>query len=145
MKRTTVGPAVQTVGRLVSARGKPLTDSRDALRRLAGQLADLPDDAFAEKYRLSVEMDRLRAGLPPTHKDDGRSLRDIEIELRSLRSQFAQLMKASAIAITPMSDGAGGSGDAAHVELRSKMLRTGDWMRVRIGELEAAITRLSGS
>lgn len=122
-----------------------MTDPRAELARLAGELADLPDDAFPQKYQLSTQMDAIRADLPVLHKDDGRTIKDMEVELREHRSQLNQLMKTSAIAITPMSDGAGGSGDAAHVVLRQKLIHTGDWIKVRIGELESAIGRLADS
>lgn len=122
-----------------------MTDPRDALARLAAELADLPDDAFREKYEIHVQMDAIRADLPVIHRDDGRTVEDMKLELREHRSQLYQLMKTSAIAITPMSDGAGGSGDAAHVVLRQKLIHTGDWIRVRIGELESAISKATGA
>lgn len=120
-----------------------MTDSRDELSRLAAELADLPDDAYRQKYELSIRMDAIRATLPVLHKDDGRTVGDMEIELREHRRHLDQIMKTSAIAITPMSDGAGGSGDAAHVVLRQQLLHSGDWIRIRIGELESAIDRLT--
>ena len=122
-----------------------MTDPSDELARLAAQLADLPDDAFRDKYDIHIQMDAIRADLPVLHKDDGRSVEDMKVELREHRAQLNQLMKTSAIAITPMSDGAGGSGDAAHVVLRQKLIHTGDWIKVRIGELESAISKSTGA
>ncbi len=122
-----------------------MTDPRDELARLAAEVADLPNDAFREKYEIHVQMDAIRADLPVLHKDDGRSVEDMRIELREHRAQLNELMRTSAIAITPMSDGAGGSGDAAHVVMRQKLIRTGDWIKVRIGELESAIDKSTGA
>ena len=119
-----------------------MTDQRQQLRQLAAQLADLPGDAIAEKYEISVEMDALRANLPAFHSDDGRSRRDMELELAEHRSHLKEIMKSSAVSITPMSDGAGGAGDASHIQLRATILRSADWIRTRIGELEAALVRL---
>ena len=119
-----------------------MTDQRQQLRQLAAQLADLPDDAFGEKYEISVKMDALRASLPAFHSDDGRSRHDMELELAEHRSHLKQIMKTSAVSITPMSDGACGAGDAAHIQLRATILRSADWIRTRIGELEAALLRL---
>jgi hypothetical protein len=65
----------------------------------------------------------------------------MEIELREHRRHLDQVMKTSAIAITPMSDGSGGSGDAARVMLRQQLLPGGDWIRTRLGELESTIDR----
>jgi hypothetical protein len=122
-----------------------MTDPRDELARLAAEVADLPNDAFREKYEIHVQMDAIRADLPVLHKDDGRSVEDMRVELREHRAQLKELMRTSAIAITPMSDGAGGSGDAAHVVMRQKLIRTGDWIKVRIGELESAIDKSTGA
>lgn len=122
-----------------------MTDPREDLSRLAGELADLPDDAFREKYEIHVQMDAIRADLPVLHKDDGRTIEDMRIELREHRSHLNELMRTSAIAITPMSDGAGGAGDASHIVLRQKLIHSGDSIKVRIGELESAISRLAGS
>ena len=114
-------------------------------RVLAARLADLPDDAFEEKFAISTQMDELRDSLPTFHKDAGRSRAALETELRERRKQLAAILHASGSATTPMSDGAGGAGDAAHGNLRSDV-HAGmglDEIDVRIGELNAALERLN--
>ncbi|MBK5267468.1 MAG: hypothetical protein JJE47_08535 [Acidimicrobiia bacterium] len=109
---------------------------------MAAELADLPDDAFRQKYDLSIRMDTIRAALPAVHNDcwtDGGRYGDRAA--RTLPSS-RQIMTTSAIAITPMSDRADGSGNPAHVVLRQQLLHSGDWTRARIGELESATDRV---
>lgn len=119
-------------------------DTQSELRELADRLIALPDDSFAEKYELQKRMDALKADIPAFDKDAGRSRSDLEAELAERHRQYELIMRTSGLATTPMSDGAGGAGDAAHGAFRDDV-HSGMGLEAvdrRIGEINAALERL---
>ncbi len=122
----------------------------DIDQRLAeiGRLQALADavaaDDFAGRYELQKQIDELKKGLPAFDKDAGRTREDIEVELAERRRQLQRLLHDTGVPLAPMSDGAGGSGDAATVAMRQRALDGAgiDDIKRRIGELESALSKL---
>lgn len=123
-----------------------LNQRLEEINRIRTQLDELAGDEFAARYELEKQLDELKRDLPSFDKDAGRSREDLETELRERRLQLDRLLHDAGVSLAPMSDGAGGSGDAATVAMRQAALEAGDidGIRRRIGELESALTKLGG-
>lgn len=112
-----------------------------ALRLAAIQdaLLGLPDDAFAEKFQLLTERDKLReeaAGYAES-LESSRPDADLLAELASLRSQFKKLKKQKIDLVSQAGGGSGRGemGNLGGVALNARIMEAGgaDRIQARIG------------
>ncbi|MEA2000372.1 MAG: hypothetical protein U9N84_00575 [Actinomycetota bacterium] len=106
----------------------------------------LPDDAFAEKYQLLKEQDKLReeASQYAVDLDVQRSDTDLLSELSGLRSQLRQLEKQKIDLVTQAGSGgrSGEMGNLGGVSLNAQMMEASGANRVqaRIGVIKGILT-----
>ncbi len=116
------------------------------LAQIQDALLALPDDAFAEKYELRKERDRLRdeaaghAGELETQRSDA----DLLAELGALRQQLAVLNRQK-IDLVSQAGGGSGTGEmgnlgGTNINLRMMQASGADQIQARIGRIIGILT-----
>jgi hypothetical protein len=123
--------------------------TNDIATRLAvvhDAIRELPDDAFAEKYELLKEQDKLReeAAQYAVDLDAQRSDVDLLAELSGLRSQLKQLEKQKIDLVTQAGGGAPGTGNMGNlggVALNAQMMEASgaNRLQARIGLIKGIL------
>lgn len=114
----------------------------DELQR---QVDALGPEEGQRRYDLLRQIDELKSGLPTFDKDAGRTREEIEEELEMQKKRLQAIIYETGKTIAPMSDGAGGAGDAATVAMREQAKQSLgiDEVKQRIGELESRLSKMS--
>lgn len=113
----------------------------DELQR---QVDALGPDEGERRYELMRQIDELKSGLPTFDKDAGRTREEIKEELAMQKKRLQAIVYETGKTIAPMSDGAGGAGDAATVAMREQAKQSMgiEDVKKRIGELESKLAAM---
>ncbi len=118
-----------------------------ALADVDEQLRALPDNAFARKYELLTQQDRLRerAAAHAVDADRARPTEDLLAELSGLRFQLAQIESQKIDLVTQAGGGAQGAGNMGNlggVQLNAQMAEAmgAGKLQARIGVIKGILT-----
>ena len=117
------------------------------LSEIDDRIRSLPHDAFAEKYELAKEQDRLRerAARSAVDLDKARTAAELLSELSGLRSQLSQIKDQKIDLVTQAGGGAPGMsnmGNLGGVSLNAQMMEASGAGRIqsRIGLIKGVLT-----
>lgn len=124
-------------------------DLLDALSKVQGDLQSLPEDAWAERYRLQMEQDRLRTAADVFRSlhdpDEGSSDAELVAEAASLRKRMDSMVARTGGLVTSKGGGnsSPASGAMAELEFKGKQQQAGEIERMaaRVNQIEQALKR----
>ncbi|MBK5268198.1 MAG: hypothetical protein JJE47_12265 [Acidimicrobiia bacterium] len=126
-----------------------LDDLLNALATVQRDLQNLPEDSWADRYRLQTEQDRLRTvaeALRSSHDpDEGLSDEALVAEAASLRKRMESMATRTGGLVTSKGGGSSSpsSGAMAELQFKSKQQQAGEIerMAVRVNQIDQALKR----